>query len=58
MQTQDKVLPVDIGIEDENRKQIAQGLLSSSRHLFAVSQNSLLPLERHWFSVPLITPDV
>jgi len=26
MQTQDKVLPVDIGIEDENRKQIAQGL--------------------------------
>jgi len=22
MQTQDKVLPVDIGIEDENRKQI------------------------------------
>jgi len=27
MQTQDKVLPVDIGIEDENRKQIAQGFL-------------------------------
>lgn len=26
MQTQDKVLPVDIGIEDESRKEIVQGL--------------------------------
>jgi len=55
MQTQDKVLPVDIGIEDENRKQIAQ---ESATDTYSVSQNSLLPLERHWFSVPLITPDV
>jgi len=44
MQTQDKVLPVDIGIETKTANKLPKTFSSASRHLFAVSQTHYF----HW----------